>query len=34
MKVHENEEDQTVSLAKKAKFVLYLLHNRDTRSKK
>ena len=29
MQVHENEEDQAVSLSKETKYVLYLLHTRD-----
>ena len=28
MQVQENEEDQDVSLAKEARFVLYFLHTR------
>ena len=34
MPVHENEEDQAVSLAIEAKFVLSLIHNRYTKNNK
>ena len=34
MQVHENEEDQYVSLAKESKRVLSLIHTRDTKNNK